>query len=63
VSPAKVREMAGRYFDSSNLVVVLVGNVKEFRDSIRKEFPKAGFEDLAFGNVNLLAPDLRSPAK
>ena len=63
VNPAKIKEMAGRYFDASNLVVVLVGNVRDFRDSIRKEFPKASFEDLAFGNVNLLAPDLRSPAK
>ena len=63
VTPAKVKEMAGRYFDASNLVVVLVGNTKQFRDAITKEFPEASFEEIAFGSVNLLAPDLHSPAK
>lgn len=59
VSPAQIKEMAGRYFDASNLVMVLVGNVKEFREAIKKEFPKARFEELPFEKVNLLAPNLR----
>jgi zinc protease len=59
VSPAQVKEMAGRYFDASNLVLVLVGNVKEFRDAIKKEFPGATVEELPFEKVDLLAPNLR----
>jgi zinc protease len=59
VGPAQVKEMSGRYFDASNLVLVLVGNVKQFGAAVRKEFPKARFEELPFDKVDLLAPGLR----
>jgi zinc protease len=59
IGPAQIKEMAGRYFDASDLVLVLVGNVAQFRDAIKKEFPKARFEELPFEKVDLLAPGLR----
>lgn len=61
VSPADVKQMAGRYFDAANLTMVLVGNVKEFRNVLRKEFPDAKYEELSFDQVNLLTPDLKMP--
>ena len=59
VSPAQIQEMAGRYFDAANLVLVLVGNVKAFREAIQKEFPKARIDEIPFEKVNLLAQNLR----
>ena len=50
--------MAARHFKPSDLVLVLVGNVKAFQEPIRKEFPKARFTELAFEKVNVLTPDL-----
>ncbi|MBZ5555545.1 MAG: insulinase family protein [Acidobacteriia bacterium] len=61
VDPAKVKEIAGRYFDSNNLVLVLVGNVKAFGEALHKDFPQAKFEELPFDQVDLLTPDLRKP--
>ena len=61
VGPAQVKEMAGRYFDSGNLVLVLVGNVKAFGEVLHKDFPQAKFEELPFDQVDLLTPDLRKP--
>jgi zinc protease len=59
VGQPQVKTMAGRYFDARNLLVVLVGNVKQFGDGIRKAFPGATFETLPFDQVDLLAPGLR----
>ncbi|HYK91841.1 MAG TPA: pitrilysin family protein [Acidobacteriota bacterium] len=59
VNPADVKSMAGRYFNASDLILVLVGNAKDFRDALRKEFPDAKFDELSFAQVDLLAPDLR----
>ena len=61
VGPAQVREMSGRYFDAANLVLVLVGNVKAFREALQKEFPTAKMDEIPFAKVNLLAPNLRLP--
>ncbi len=61
VTPAEVKAMAARYFDARDLVIVLVGNVKQFRDSIKKEFPNAAYDELPFDQLDLLAPDLRRP--
>jgi hypothetical protein len=58
ISPAEVKKMAGRYFDANDLILVLVGNIKEFRDAIHKSFPSAKYEELAFGQIDLLQPDL-----
>jgi len=59
VGPADVKKMAGRYFDAGDLTLVLVGNVKEFRDAIHKAFPAEKYDELAFDEVDLLMPDLR----
>jgi zinc protease len=63
VGPVQVKAMAGRYFDARNLVIVLVGNVRQFGDGIRKAFPAAAVESLPFDKVDLLAPDLRRAAQ
>ncbi len=59
VTPSEVKTMAARYFDAGNLIIVLVGNVKQFGDAVRKEFPDASYQSLPFDQVDLLAPDLR----
>lgn len=59
VDAAEVKRMAGRYFDPANLTVVLVGSAKDFRDTIRKVFPEAQYDELPFDQVDLLMPDLR----
>ena len=61
VSPEDVKQMASRYFDAANVILVLVGNVKEFREALQKEFPTVKFQELSFTRVDLLAPDLRKP--
>jgi zinc protease len=61
VSPTDVKHMAGRYFNPSNLILVLVGNVKGFREAVRKEFPNATYEELSFDQVDLLTPDVKKP--
>lgn len=59
VGAAEVKQMGGRYFDAADLTLVLVGNVKAFRDAIHKVFPTAKYDELAFDQVDLLMPDLR----
>ncbi len=61
VGQPEVKAMAGKYFDAGNLEIVLVGNVKAFKDGIQKEFPKAKLEELPFDQIDVLAPDLRRP--
>jgi len=51
--------MAARFFDPKNLELVLVGNVGQFRDALKKEFPNATYEEIPFDQVDLLRPDLR----
>jgi len=62
VTPAEVRDMAQKYLSASNLDLVLVGNVKAFRDDLKKAFPNAQYEEIPFDRVDVLAPDLRKPA-
>ncbi len=70
VGPDQVKAMAARYFavcasptpcggDADNLALVLVGNVKQFRDALRQQFPAAKFEEMPFDQVDLLGADLR----
>ena len=61
VNAEQVKEMSERYFDSSNLDLVLVGNIKSFREAIQSAFPKARFEELPFDKVDVLAANLRRP--
>ncbi len=61
VGLAEIKRVAGQYFSTGNLEIVLSGNVKAFRDSIKKEFPNAKFDEIAFDQVDVLAADLRKP--
>lgn len=58
---AEIKRVAAPYFSTTNLEIVLAGNVSAFREAIQKEFPGAKFEEIAFDQVDLLAADLRRP--
>jgi len=60
VTSEQVRDMAQRYLSAKNLDLVFAGNVGAFRDSLKKAFPDAKYEEIPFDQVDLLAPDLRS---
>lgn len=59
VGTAQVMAMAKRYFDAENLDLVLVGNVQQFREALRKEFQNARYVEIPFEQVDLLSADLR----
>lgn len=61
VGPEQVKAIATRYFDVADLDLVLVGNVSRFRDALKKEFPNAKYEEIAYDQLDLLAADLRKP--
>ena len=59
VTPIEVKAMAERYFATGNLDIVLAGNISAFRDSLKKAFPDAQYEEIRFDRLDLLTPDLR----
>src|SRR5437899_294836 len=59
VGPEQVKAMATRYFDVADLDLVLVGNAGQFREALKKEFPNARSEEIAYDQLDLLAADLR----
>jgi zinc protease len=59
VTSAEVRDMAMRYLSAKDLDLVFAGNVSAFRDALKKAFPEAKYEEIAFDQVDLVAPDLR----
>jgi zinc protease len=59
VMSAQVRDMAQRYLSAKNLDLVLAGNIGAFRESLKKTFPNAKYEEISLDQVDLLAPDLR----
>ncbi len=59
VGPEQVKTMATRYFEVADLDLVLVGNVSRFREPLKKEFPNAKYEEIAYDQLDLLAADLR----
>jgi zinc protease len=63
VTSAQVKEMAQEYLGADNLDLVLVGNVSRFREDLKKAFPNAKYDEIPFEQVDVLAPDLRSPTK
>jgi zinc protease len=63
VGPAEVKAMAGKYFTTQNLEIVVVGNAKEFREALKREFAGAKFEELPFDQVDLLSANLRRAAQ
>jgi zinc protease len=63
VSASDVRTIAQRYFTTKDLDIVLVGNVSQFRDELKKEFPGAQFAEIAADQLDATRPDLRKPAQ
>ena len=61
VTDANVREMAKQYFNAQDLDVVLVGNASQFLPALKTEFPNAQWQEIPYGDLNLLSPDLRQP--
>jgi zinc protease len=61
VSPAQARDAAQRYMQTKDLDIVLAGNVSAFREGIKKEFPTAEYREISFDQIDVLAPDLRTP--
>jgi zinc protease len=61
VSAEQVKAMAAGYIDADSLDLVLVGKVSQFRDTLKKEFPKAKYEEIPFDQVDLFSADLRRP--
>jgi zinc protease len=59
VTSAQVRDMAMRYLSAKDLDLVFAGNVSAFREALKKAFPDAKYEEIAFDQVDLLSPDLR----
>ena len=58
VDSDQVKAMSQRYFDGANLSLVLVGNAKAFRESLKKGFPGAKIEELSAADLDLLSPSL-----
>ncbi|MGH9729516.1 MAG: insulinase family protein [Candidatus Acidiferrales bacterium] len=61
VTDESVNDMAKQYFNASDLDVVLVGNAGQFLPALKADFPNARWEEIPYGGLNLLSPDLRQP--
>jgi zinc protease len=63
VTAAQLKGLSPRYFGSSNLSIVLVGNVAAFRDALKQAYPGAAMDEVRAAELDLLAPDLhRKPS-
>src|SRR5271169_1939597 len=56
----QVQATARKYFSTSDLDIVLVGNVSAFRDALKKQFAGAEITEIPFGDVDVLSPALRA---
>src|SRR5271163_4588782 len=56
----QVQATARKYFTTSDLDIVLVGNVSAFRDALKKQFAGAEITEIPFGDVDVLSPALRA---
>jgi zinc protease len=63
VSASDAKAIAQRYFTTKDLDIVLVGNVSQFRDDLKKQFPGAQFTEIAADQLDATRPDLRKPAQ
>jgi zinc protease len=63
VSLNDAKTMAERFFTTKDLDIVLVGNVSQFRDELKKEFPGAQFTEIPADQLDATRPDLRKPAQ
>jgi zinc protease len=62
VSATEAKAIAQRYFATKDLDIVLVGNVTQFRDELKKEFPSAQFTEIPADQLDATRADLRKPA-
>jgi zinc protease len=62
ITPDEVRQMAARYFNASDLDLVLVGNASKFAEALKQAFPSAQFEEIPLQQLDLLAPNLHRTA-
>jgi zinc protease len=63
VSASDAKTAAERYFTTKDLDIVLVGNISQFRDELKKEFPGAQFTEIPSDQLDATRPDLRKPAQ
>jgi zinc protease len=63
VSLSDAKATAERFFTTKDLDIVLVGNVTQFRDELKKEFPGAQFTEIPSDQLDATRPDLRKPAQ
>jgi zinc protease len=61
VSLDQANAMAKQYLATTDLDIVLTGNVSAFRDALKKEFPDAKYDEISFDQVDVLSPNLRKP--
>jgi zinc protease len=70
VGVEQVKAMAARYLAgcasqtpcrdaAASLDLVLVGNVSQFRDALKKAFPSAQYEEISYDQLDLLSANLR----
>jgi zinc protease len=59
VTAAQVREMAKKYLSTTDLDVVLAGNVSAFGDALKKAYPDAQYEEIPYDQVDALSGDLQ----
>jgi len=59
VTAAQVNALAAKYYGASNLSIVLVGNVAEFHDALKRAYPDAQISEVRASELDLLAADLR----
>ena len=59
--PADVKRVAGQYFSTGDLEIVLAGNASAFREGIKQAFPSAKFDEIPFNEVDVLGPNMRKP--
>jgi zinc protease len=58
----QVKPVASRYFETKNLDIVLLGNASAFRDTLKKSFPAATYEEIPASEFDLLLPKLHRVA-
>jgi zinc protease len=58
VTLAQANAIAMKYYQTASLDIVLVGNLAQFRDNLKKEFPNASYDEFPAGQLDLLLPTL-----
>jgi zinc protease len=59
VTLAQANAAAMKYYQTASLDIVLAGNAAQFRDSLKKEFPNATYEEIPPNQLDLLLPGMR----